>query len=307
MPAARFATAATAAALALGACDQQQAEPPQPVEPATAPAPVQPQAPQTPPVAYACESGQSVQVQYVDPATTQITYKGQSYLMRPAQAASGARFTGSGLEWWTANRDGQEGATLSRMGPNDDVGVAVLERCARPSAPADPTAAAPGPIPAPGQAAIAGQPLPPVGATPAAAPCRGPQLRLSREAADAGAGQRGMTVGVQNVGQQPCAVSGYPTVQLADARGRVITTVQSEPAPAVAIGGVQTGVLLQPQGKAVFDMTWSGTTGAANPSACPTAAMARVTMPGDTSPALLAQSLQPCGGKVRVSPVRPAP
>lgn len=292
-----------AAVAGLAACNPEQAEPPQPVETAETPmAPAQPQAPTAPPLAYACESGQSVQVQYIDQATTQVAYKGQTYTLRPAPSASGARFTGSGIEWWTAARDGQESATLSRLGPNQDVGVAVLERCARPTTPADPSQAPPGPLPAPGQTPL--QPTP--GVAPAAPPCRGPQLKLSADGQDAGAGQRGLTVGVQNVGRQPCTLGGQPTVALADRQGRALTAIRSEPLLAPA-APAPAPVLLQSQGKAWFDMTWSAETGAPNPAACANAALVRVTAPGDTSPMLLAQTLTVCGGRVRVGTFRATP
>lgn len=287
-----------AAAVALAACDPDNAAPPQPVEPtkdsATA---AEAQVPAAPPLAYACESGQSVQVQYIDQATTQLGYKGQTYVLRPAPAATGARFTGSGIEWWTATRDAQESATLSRLGPNQDVGVAVLERCARPTNPAGPSQAPPGPAPAPGQTPM----QPTTVAAPAAPPCRGPQLKLSADEQDAGAGQRSLTIGVQNAGRQPCTLGGPPTVALADRQGRALTAVRSEPAPSIAPSAP---VLLQPQGKAWFDLMWSSQTGAPDPAACPNAAVVRMTAPGDTSPALLAQTLTPCGGRVRVSVFR---
>jgi len=106
------------------ACAQEAEAPPEPVEPSPAPS-----APAAPPISYACESGQSVTVAYPDTATAQLTYGGQAYTLRTVQSASGARYAGPDLEWATVNRDGQESATLSRLGPNDQVGVTVLERC----------------------------------------------------------------------------------------------------------------------------------------------------------------------------------
>ena len=116
-------------ALALSGCTQEAESPPTPM--AEAPAQT---APSAPPVSYACESGQPVTVAYPDTATAQLAYKGQTYVLRTVQAASGARYVGSGIEWWTATRDGVESAILSRLGPNEEVGAAVLERCSRPSA-----------------------------------------------------------------------------------------------------------------------------------------------------------------------------
>ncbi|HVL40595.1 MAG TPA: MliC family protein, partial [Brevundimonas sp.] len=76
---------------AAGCTPEAEAPPAAPVEPVPAPA-----GPMPAPISYACESGQSVSVAYPDTATAQLTYKGQTYVLRTVQAASGARFTGSG-------------------------------------------------------------------------------------------------------------------------------------------------------------------------------------------------------------------
>ena len=125
----RTVSAAASVIALLAACTREAEAPPQPVEPSAAPATAS-----APPISYACESGQSVTVAYPDSASAQLTYRGQAYVLRLVEAASGARYAGSGLEWWTATRDGAESATLSRLGPNEEVGVAVLERCSRPAA-----------------------------------------------------------------------------------------------------------------------------------------------------------------------------
>lgn len=287
------------ALIAAAGCTQEAEAPPTaPVEPIPAPA-----GPMGAPISYACESGQSVAVAYPDTATAQLTWKGQTYALRAVQAASGARFTGSGLEWQTVTAAGQESATLSRLGPNQDVGVAVLERCSRPAA----GPIAPGPAPAPD--ALTGEPLP-----PAAAPCKGPQLKLSADGGDAGMGHRVTIVGVQNVGAQVCSLTGYPTVTLQDARGRDLTTVRSEQNPGsyLRTGQSPEPVSLQPQAKAFFDVAWSVVPNEAKgETACPGAARIRAVAPGDTSPATLSQTFTPCGGRIQISPFRavaePAP
>ena len=282
----------TLALIAAAGCTQEAEAPPTvPVEPVPAPA-----GPMAAPISYACESGQSVSVAYPDTATAQLTYKGQTYVLRTVQAASGARFTGSGLEWQTATAAGQESATLSRLGPNQDVGVAVLERCSRPSS----GPVAPGPVPAPDT--LPGGPLP-----PAAVPCKGPQLKLSADGGDAGMGHRVTIVGVQNVGAQVCSLTGYPTVTLQDARGRNLTTIRSEQNPGsyLRAGQSPAPVTLQPQAKAFFDLAWTVVPNEAQgETVCPGATRIRAVAPGDTSPATLAQTFTPCGGRVQISPFR---
>lgn len=277
--------------IAATACSPEAESPPAPVQPSPAPA-----QPAVPPVSYACESGQSVTVGYPDTSTAQLTYKGQAYTLRRAQAGSGARYIGSGVEWWTATRDGSESATLSRLGPNEEVGTAVLERCSRPASGAViPPGPAPTPQPAPG------------GVLPAATPCKGPQLKLSNEGGDAGAGNRVANIGVQNIGAQACTVTGYPTVTLQDRQGRNLTAIRSEQ----SLGSyftqsrTPTPVTLQPQAKAAFELAWNVMPNEGQGErVCPNATRIRVAAPGDTSPVSLDMAFTPCGGRVHVSPLR---
>lgn len=273
------------------ACNPETEAPPRPVEPSPAPA-----APVAPTVSYACESGQSVAVAYPDAASAQVTWSGRVHTLRLVEAASGARYAGSGLEWWTATRDGAENATLSRLGPNDEVGAVVLERCARPSS----GPVAPGPVgpslPAPGS------PL------PVAAPCRGPQLKLSNEGGDAGMGHRRAIIGVQNIGARACSLTGYPMVVLQDARERPLSAVRTDQNPGGGLRGGQAlgPVELAPQAKAFFNMAWTVIPHEdKGERVCPSAARIRMTPPGDSSPVTLAQTFTPCGGRIEVSPFRP--
>lgn len=273
--------------MAVAACSPEAEQPPAPVEPSP-----QPTTPTAPAIGYACESGQTVEVRYPDTATAQLTYKGQTYVLRATPSPTGARYAGPGVEWVTASGEGQESATLSRLGPNDAIGVAVLERCSRPSAGTTPT----GPAPAPGG-----------GVTPALAPCRGPQLKLSNDGGDAGAGNRVAIIGVQNIGAQPCSLTGYPTVTLQDARGRNLTTVRSEQTGDNYFrrGSPTTTVTLAAQAKAFFDIAWNVVPHEGEgETVCPSAARVRAIAPGDTSPTALAMSFTPCGSRIRVSPFR---
>ncbi len=291
----RIRTACTAvSALALfaaAACTPEAGTPPTPVTPSPLPVGTT-----TPSVSYACESGQSITVAYPETATAHLTYDGQTYALRAVQSASGARFAGSGLEWWSAARDGTESATLSRLGPDEDVGVAVLERCSRPSS----GPIAPGPLPEP-------QPAP-GGVLAAATPCRGPQLKLSVDGGDAGAGNRVTILGVQNVGAQACSLTGYPTVVLQDRQGRNLTAIRSEQALGSYFrqGQAPVPVELASQAKAFFDIGWNVVPREGQgETTCPSVARIRMTAPGDTSPVSFARTLTPCGGRITVSPFRP--
>ena len=284
----------TVAALMAG-CSREAAAPP--AQPENAQAPAVPQARAAPPVGYACESGKTVMVQYPDTATARITYNGQTYALRTVPAATGARYAGSGVEWWTATRTDQETATLSRLGPNQDVAVAILERCSRPAssvgAPAGPT---PLPVPAPG------------GVLPAAPPCKSSQLKLSADGGDAGMGHRLVTLGVQNTAPEACSITGYPAVTLQNSRGRTVTTIRIDQHPGSYLRGgmAPTPVDLGSQAKAYFDLAWTVVPSeGAGEKVCPEVASIRFAAPGDAASTTFTQALTPCGGRMDVSPIRP--
>lgn len=262
----------TCLGLTAAACSQEAPPTTAPVE-----APV---APLAAAVGYACESGKVVTLTYPDTETARVSYDGRDYVLASAVSASGARYAGQGLEWWTASRDGQESGTLSRLAPNDTTGGTIIERCSRPV-----PALAPSPE----------------------APCVGTNLRLSVEGGDAGMGNRLTTLALQNVGTQTCSLTGYPTVTLADAGDRVLTAVKAlqEPGSYFTQGAVPTPVALKPQSKAYFDLAWNVVPHEAEgEKACPEAKTLRLTTPGDTALVTLPLALTACGRQIRVSPFR---
>ncbi len=260
--------------LTLAACSQEA--PPAPTSPVEAPT-----AQTAAAVGYACESGKTIAVTYPDTETARVSYDRRDYVLTSAVSASGARYVGQGLEWWTASRNGQESGTLSRLGPNDATGGTIIERCSRPV-----PALAPSPE----------------------TPCVGANLRLSVEGGDAGMGNRVTTLAVQNVGAQACSLTGYPAVTLTDAGDRVLTTVKTvqELGSYFAQGTAPTPVSLKPQAKAYFDLAWNVVPHEAEgEKTCPEAKTLRLTAPGDTVAVSLPLTLTPCGKQVQVSPFRP--
>jgi len=260
--------------LTVAACSQET--PPAPTSPVEAPT-----AQTAAAVGYACESGKTIAVTYPDTETARVSYDGRDYVLTSAVSASGARYAGQGLEWWTASRNAQESGTLSRLGPNDQTGGAVIERCSRPVA-----ALAPAPV----------------------GPCTGSDLKLSVEGGDAGMGNRVTILALQNTGVRTCSLGGYPGVSLVDASGGVLAMVRSvqEPGSYFAKGMTPTPVSLAPQAKAFFDLAWNVVPHEAEgEKVCPEAKTLRLTAPGDTVQVSLPLALTPCGRQVRVSPFRP--
>lgn len=276
--------------VALAGCGEPETTVTPPVEPTT---PIEAAAPVA--ATYVCDSGLTVAVAYPDPQSAQVTYKDRTWVTRLAPAATGARYVNAEVEWRTVTRDGEESGTLSRLGTSEDAGAVVLERCRRPGVGALPVTPVPTVEPAP------------AGSIQPSAPCKGPQLKLSRVGGDAGAGNRVSIFGVQNVGARPCSLTGYPSITLQDEAGDPLATVRSDRTLGSYFRPGQTPgpVELAPQGQGFFDIAWNVVPDeSAGQTTCPSAARIRMTAPGDTSPVSLAQAFTPCGGRIRVSPFR---
>lgn len=237
-------------------------------------------------VVYACQGGDTVEVRYGAAATADLTYRGQSHALRAAAVASGARYAGPGLDWRTLTRDGREEAVLRRVDAEGAPG-AVIERCVRSDAGGD--VAAPAPV-----EEAAGPP-----------PCRAPALTLALESTDAGAGNRGHTLALTNAGSTPCTLDGYPTVRLLDAAGDVLTEIRSEETLGSYFrpGETPRPAPLAPGATGYFDVL-SSAIPHGDETDCPQAVQMRVTPPGDTAALALDAQLRPCGGRIRVTPVR---
>ncbi len=67
---------------------------------------------------YRCESGLSMRVIYPTAETAVVEYEGRLLPMEIAISASGARYVGEGLEWWT--KGSGEGATAMLLRHRQD-------------------------------------------------------------------------------------------------------------------------------------------------------------------------------------------
>lgn len=107
--------AVIAAPFALAACG----DPAVPSSPDPAPPPVV--APAAQPVAFTCADGSALEVSYPDRDTAVIVRDGQSVTLTSAISASGARYTGSGWQWWS--RGAAEGA-LAPLAEGEEIASA---------------------------------------------------------------------------------------------------------------------------------------------------------------------------------------
>lgn len=104
--------------LALGGCRAEESTPPV----AAAGTPVNPNPGVT---LYACEDGQQVEAGYPDANSATIKVQGRPYPLRSAISASGARYTGYGLQWWTKGDE----AWLARLKPGEEIASEQGVRC----------------------------------------------------------------------------------------------------------------------------------------------------------------------------------
>lgn len=78
---------------------------------APAPLPPGPVAAEPKVTTYRCEDGRALKAGYPDRDTAVLTVGDHSYTLKIARSASGARYTGFGLQWWT------KGASEGRLAP----------------------------------------------------------------------------------------------------------------------------------------------------------------------------------------------
>lgn len=120
-------TACGVAALGLAGCnkpaEQAAQAPAAPAAPAAAPAPA------VKATVYSCADGRTVSATYPDPQTAVVEIDGGVRTLKIAVSASGARYVGDGLQWWTK---GMTSAQLSPLAAGEDIASAPGVSCTAP-------------------------------------------------------------------------------------------------------------------------------------------------------------------------------
>jgi hypothetical protein len=198
-------------------------------------------------------------------------------------AADGSRYAGQGKQWWVKTFPDREEGTLASFVGTEQVASQVLARCVkRPAGATAPVATA---------------------ATATAAICASGDLSLARVSEDAGAGQRQVVYSLKNNGRSACVLKGYPTLELIDANGAdaPVKLVQTE-AAFISLGGPPQDVTLAANGQAVFFIGFTGIQATDKP--CVAVSRLRAIPPGNSQAIEIEDSIQPCTGEVKVTPVR---
>jgi len=261
--------------------------------PPAAPPPEAP--PQT--VAYACDQDRQAEASYGADGALTLTMGDETWPMNPAQAVSGARWTGETLEWWVTMEGGEEVGVLRQMNAQR-IGEAVVARCVRPTsggvlAPEPPSA---------DRAEATSTPV-------ADGACMAPALSLRTVSADAGAGSRFNVLAFTNEGTSVCTLNGYASVALIGTDGRVRDGFRVIQEPGAYYGESSTivPVRLAPDASAYFDLVSTAVAGEVpgETEPCPAVVAVRVSPPGDTGSAQAPLELNPCNQRVRITPFRP--
>jgi membrane-bound inhibitor of C-type lysozyme len=122
----------------LTACSREQPPAPAPAKASVAPATASPVAADPKLTTYACADGRTVRAGYPDRETAVLTVGDHTYTLKIALSASGARYTGYGLQWWTK---GLEEGRLAPLRPGEEVASEAGVECRRtvqPPAPGTP-------------------------------------------------------------------------------------------------------------------------------------------------------------------------
>jgi membrane-bound inhibitor of C-type lysozyme len=119
----------------------------------------------TPVLVYHCADGQTVRASYPSPDAAVVEYGGLSRTLKATTAASGARYVGNGLQWWTK---GPAEGVISPLDNGQDAATAPGVNCAR-SQPATAQAVPNSPAPATPPAASP-QAATPLGPDPVVSP-----------------------------------------------------------------------------------------------------------------------------------------
>lgn len=284
---------ALALLVVLAACTDRAGETPPPPLPNEPP-------PQT--VVYACDQDRPAEASYGADGALALTLGNETWPMQPAEAVSGARWTGETLEWWVTLEGGQEVATLRQLNAQR-IGEAVLARCVRPTtggvlAPEPPAATTPAVADAPAAPAATGE-----------QPCAGPALSLHVVSADAAAGSRFNVLAFTNEGTSACILNGYPGVTMIGTNGQARAPFRIIQDPGLYYGESASiePVRLQPSGSAYFDLVTTAVAGEVpgETEPCPAVVAVRASPPGDSGSVQTPLALNPCNQRARVTPFRP--
>lgn len=138
----------------------------------------------------------------------------------------------------------------------------------------------------------------PTGDTSAVSPCTSPQLAIEQSGSDAGAGHLGLHFTLRNTSNSSCTLSGPPGVRLLGSSGQPLPGVTVEP---IVSSEAPATLTLSPGDSAAFILVVATPTGGLP---CQDAATLEVTPPSGGPATRISRTVQVCGPRVQVTPVR---
>jgi hypothetical protein len=143
----------------------------------------------------------------------------------------------------------------------------------------------------------------PTTTVPGVARCATTDLSGSVTGSSGAAGTIETTVALKSTATTPCALAGFPGLQMLSASGSNLPTQVVRTGSYSFTAIAPTTVILAPGQSAVFNIGYSDVP-VGNETSCPTSASVEVTPPNATDHLVLTAALAPCGGgTLAVSPV----
>lgn len=135
--------------------------------------------------------------------------------------------------------------------------------------------------------------------------CTSGQLSVESVTSEGAAGTILNTLQLVNIGSVPCTVQGFVTVQMFDAGGTALPTIDVPGGGILARPPGSSPILLAPGAASPFGLAWSDVP-VGTETTCPTSATLGITPPSTTTALSLALEISPCGGgTVNVGALRP--
>lgn len=120
---------------------------------------------------------------------------------------------------------------------------------------------------------------------------------------DSSAGHLVYAVVLENTGQVPCTLEGYPTVTLLTSSSAALLTMQTDGSDGItSVSNTPSLVTVPIGGAASFVLQWSDVS--TDGSACPVSTWLEVQLPSQSVGLLSDTTIQACGGDIYTSPFR---
>jgi hypothetical protein len=131
-----------------------------------------------------------------------------------------------------------------------------------------------------------------------AQPCAASQLTVEPGLSGVASGHVVQVVRFKNISTRPCALKGYPSLQMLDASGHLMPIVVSDGSGGWIPSAPERLVIVTAGSEAAFELGFTDQTGYGTAMTCPTSSQVQVTPPGADQPITLRWRIASYGGTV---------